>query len=515
MKRFLSLVCISTLLFPHSIGWAAPAPEPTPTRRPDLRNFQDASLQECNNVCNRIVGSEGAIVDVTDNGAWGDDDDKWCADHGIGRGSFEAYSGAPSARSLAENCPFPVVNEGESCLGINDKMLRCEAHGSEIYNQCLAYKMGEKAGEQQGPLIAIDAVAAGVCGVACGMGAANQLGDWGTVCQITGTAAGAAQGIAALIISQNDFADAATGISMGAGVLGGATLLAKSVPQNNPSSATITTTAADGTSTSTNTHSQQDTSDTETGMACGTAALFAASTIIRAANLGDIEKARGETCRNISAQVAVDQDRIKRFLDSGGRSGGGRFSMTAGGGSATFQGGGNPFGTPTNVEAIENALNNPLVSAATDGGLLNRTGLGNNLKNRVPSLAPGILDAARRGDTAGMFAAALPKQAAALAGTLANVGGKVSQKMNSGNMLAQVGTYSGGGGGRGPAASGANPFGSLGAKNAGAGAGGPGAAMDFGATAESTDIWHSNTDENLFQIVSGRIHRVQRKQAFR
>lgn len=537
MKRFISALCIASLLYPHSIGWAQ---TPTPTQTPDLRNFQDASLQDCNNVCNRIVGANGRELDVDDNGEWTDTDDQWCASRGISRGGHVAYSGPPTARSINQNCPFPVVNEGETCATLNDKMLRCEMRGSVTHNNCMVMRQSARAYDDQIAMVTLDSVAAGACTLSCVMTSIQNNSQWAYPCTIASTTNGIAQSIILTQINQNDAGMYAASIGSSlTGILGGAGMASTTALQQSAQTTTTTVSgnlpraefgangglntggprfdAVTGDTVTVETTNTTDTTaeDAGTATACIMAGIFAGLAIARGANMGELDKSRKSACESITAQVAVDQNSIKRFLESGGESGGGRFGVTGGNGPV-FEGRGNPFGTSTNVQSIDDALNNPLVSAAVDGGLLTRTGLGNSLKNRAPELAPGILDAARRGDNAGMLAAGLPKQAAAAAGVLANVGNRMNDKLKPGSMMAQVGSYSGGGGGaRGPAAGGASPFAGLGAKNAGMGAGGPGAAMDFGGVAESTDIWHSNSSDNIFQIVSHRIHRVQRKQAFR
>jgi hypothetical protein len=534
-SRIAAIVNIVALCVPQST-WAAP-PSPTPSQTPNMQHFQGEELTQCNNICDRIVGPQGRVLDVDDNGAWDQSDDQWCATHGISRGGLEPNTRL-SAVSNAQNCPY-YLEKGESCEGIQDKILRCEMLGSDIYARCLAYKQQAQSNEGQAVMIALDTAAAAVCTVACVAGATGSIGSWGLVCNVSGQVNGLAQMIAATQLEQNEVADAASSISgfggMGLGMVGETALgVRHSRVQENASEKGNLYEQRRGNMERGATREEALTSDQEsrleeiegqdgddgieTGVSCGMAALFAATAITRGVNVGLVEESRKNICKDISARVAVSQDQALRRVGQGGGGSGGSFGFGGGGGLGSRSGNGNPFDAPVTVTSIEDALNNPRSSAATDGQLFNKTGLGNRIKDRVPAMAPGILAAASRGDHAGMFAAALPSQAAALAGPLSSVGSKLASKLggSNGGMLAGAGNYSGGGG-RGPASGGGfNPFGALGAKSGGAkGGDGVGQAMDFGAVAESTDIWHSNTDQNIFQIVSGRIDRVQRKQAFR
>lgn len=523
MKSFLSRVtavyAAFLLALPLNLQALAAPPSPTPTRTPSMEHFQDEKWQACNTVCDSIVGQDGRMIDINGDGNWDDVDHQWCARHGISRGGFPANTELSPA-SNAQNCSYYLEHD-ETCEGVEEKVLRCDMYGSEIYNRCLAYKQGREVLEEQITMIALDTVAAGICTVACVVGVTGALQQWGTACQISGTAVGLAQGIATAFLTQNDYATAASVISAAGGTVGGMALVAKAIPDSptRTSSATVTreTGGAEGGPTSETTVSQEN-DDGETALTCGMAALYAGTAILRAGNMASVEISRAQMCEDISVRVETAQRFFIRNMGGGGRRSGGSFGIAGGPGLGRQSGrSDNPFQNPVNVQSIEDALNNPRVSAATDAQLFNRTGLGNGIKNRVPALAPGILAAAARGDNAGMFAAALPKQAAAMAGPLASVGENLASKLKGSGapMLAHFGSYTGGGsGGRSPGSD-SNPFAAFGAKNTKGAGGGVGAAMDFGVAAESTDIWHSNTDLNIFQIVSGRIDRVQRKQAFR
>ena len=535
MKHVPPLVWISLLLVPTTAG-AEPSPRPTWTPPPaDLS--EGPAGRRCNEVCNEILamGEGGAFRWIGENqnengttvvgfisGAWDAEEDQYCARKGIqthqdypvtGAAQLtEAERRAQASDGHTDGCSVTLAS-GESCDLAQKNAMKCNLRNSHVYQQCLALKTVDFSDKTQHFLLTMDIVVAAGCGTACalsatGVGAAAMT----QVCSIGAMGAGAAEVVASLALQQSDLSRAVSGIGGVAGIAGGAA--AMTFGGNTELNSTT-----EGNQARIDNDNAEDAKTT-----CTTAVIFAAMAAARGGALADMASTRKQACTMVEQQYAEDRQQsldLKKKAEGGAGPAG--FLLGGGGRNSADGGDSNDPTAPTTASDYESAMETGVRRlGATDAQLLNHSGLGRRLKDQFANLGPGILAGLKSGGMEGAMAAAVPGGAPPqLAAALAGVGKDLASKAHfPGSMMPQGGVgpmMAGGSGGasRSAASEGgfSNPFASMGAKAGGMG-GKPGA-LDFAGAAESTDIWHANSDQNLFQIVSGRIERVQKKAEFR
>ncbi|MGK5087324.1 hypothetical protein WDW86_07175 [Bdellovibrionota bacterium FG-2] len=261
--------------------------------------------------------------------------------------------------------------------------------------------------------------------------------------------------------------------------------------------------------------------------ACYTAMTFGFLAGVRYYNWHEHDKSKEQSCNSVKS--LFDQGK-KTFtgdttpIPTNKETGGGDPSAATAGkaGNTSSKTGGNPNQTTSvklqaKMEGYHKCRESGIsaevceqMAGATDGGFLMRSGLDQQALPLASQMNFDDLEKQmRRGAGAGQamspYLGGLGELGAALAhlGQLGQDG--ASQILGTG-ILSSSATYSGGGGGGargGSSASGASlgtGF-SFGAARTTSSSG----TMNFGAREDTTDIWHSKTSLNLFQIVSERI----------
>ena len=265
-------------------------------------------------------------------------------------------------------------------------------------------------------------------------------------------------------------------------------------------------------------------------MACVSAATFGAMAAIRGISWGIIEANKAKACKdaenliNGGATEGYDTESSSGLVSGGASTWNSTGSGSAGGGT-----GGTTTTTDTTSETTDTTTttdectdgltscdDSGQASAAIDGQLLTRSGLDKAAAQLMAGKdLSGLLRTARTQGTGAAIAglaqslcapASAAQQLAAIAGTIEN---NRAAFMGSVPQTSYAASASGmGGGSRG----GSGGFGGL--FGGGGGVGGPnlsGMIAQFGGArdpASGTDIWHTGTDQNIFQIVSTKIQSV-------
>jgi hypothetical protein len=244
--------------------------------------------------------------------------------------------------------------------------------------------------------------------------------------------------------------------------------------------------------------------------ACITAVTMAALAGIRKYNMGYGERTKQKSCASIwalqsSANAVAGGITAAGFTATGGSTAGTSGSSIGSTGSST--------GTTTaaGVNCVANggtvaSCSNGQVSAATDGGILGNSGLGAVAAPLAQQLASAL--PASSGDSGGPGGAmgAATSGDGAMGPALTKVAQTAFDNAKELGQVASMGYSSGGGGGATASDSNglANLFGNSGAA---APAAAP-MAVFRGDGEEGNDIWHSHTSNNIFQIISHRIGKV-------
>jgi hypothetical protein len=446
---------------------------------------------------------------------WGEAEDQYCARKGIQTSEQHPAALSPTQQSEAERrasasdhqqqgCSVTFMDplDGGDCRLARERVFKCNLRNSATFKQCEAYALTAFSKKYQRFQLSMNLATAAMCGVACAVSGVPYAQGLENACGAVAMADGAAEIASSLLIKQSTF-------SRGVSMIGGAGGLA----------AGGLTLSEVGDKGSGNKNSNRNAS-------CTTAAVFAGLAVVRGGALRQMNKTRKEACTMVKATFNHEYDRAIAGGDDSpdGRAPGG-FLLGGGGGNRTNGGRGSSPDSPTRAVDYEKALDDGVRRfGAMDANLLHNSGLGRNFKNRFDQVGPSIADAFDRGGIEAAMVAALPGGApAGLASALTGAGELFAQDANSGiDRMPQGGVgglYAGGSASRAPATGGgpSNPFAAFGAgaRNSGLGGASTSGAVQFAGEAESTDIWHRGTDLNLFQIVSGRIERVQRRAAMR
>jgi len=442
--------------------------------------------QYCDSLCPSLAGTNGQALGLSGSGGWTTSDDQWCANHNAQTSPTVLPSPAPIGATLpAGTCTTAQMYPGDtSCAQTTAEVTHCQYHNSQTESYCMAYEGAKIAGGGEKTVLMLDIAATATCATVCAIEMTNPVGASITaehVCEGASIGAGAAEILVTLTQQASTIGKLADGVLGAAGIAEGVAGLKNMTllqGKKNP---------ADDRS------------------ACIAAVTMAALTGVRYYNMGYGERTQKSSCGNVWALQSTNA--------TVGSSGGATTANAVIGSSSG--GGGSVVGsTSTNGTAGLNCMSSggtvssctgQQVSGATDGGLLANTGLGNAALPLAQQLQAQGLPSALSG-SGGL--------GAAMGGAMGGSGdmGKALTKIAeeaaaNGAQLASAAPYSGGGGGAGgaPVSDAANPFAGLG----GAGGPAPGSSMQvFHGDNSDTDIWHAHSDQNLFQIVSGRIGKV-------
>jgi hypothetical protein len=456
--------------------------------------------QYCNSICPSLAGTNGQALGLSGSGPWSASDDQWCANHNAQTSPTVLPSPAPLGATLPPGtCTTAQMYPGDvSCAQTTAEVTHCQYHNSQTESYCMAYEGAQVSGSGEKTVLMLDIAATGICATACGAASTGIGATAFEACMAGSTAAGAAEIIVTLTQQSSTIGKMLDAGLAGAGVAEGVSGL---VNKGGLLSSSKTTLGADGTQNNIGVNGSA--TDKQKKNACITAVAMAALSGVRYYNMGYGERTQKSSCGNVwalqSANAVVGSSSAGTTANSvaGSSSGGG--GSVVGTTSTNGTAGLSCMSTGGTVSSCTGQT----VSGATDGGLLANTGLGNAALPLAQQLAAQGLPSALSG-SGGLGGA----MGGAMGGSdMGKALTKIAEEAAAnGAQLASVAPYGGGGGGGGaPASEASNPFAGL------AGAGGPAAGSSmqvFRGENSDTDIWHAHSDQNLFQIVSGRIGKV-------
>jgi hypothetical protein len=413
----------------------------------------------CDNVCNQIVDqSTDKEISIKGPDGWSTSDDAWCAAN-----PFSASAPAASSTVAAQDN-------------------RCQYHDSQVLTYCIAYDKTQQATGMEMPLMILDVGGAAICGTVCAGGLSTET--MYMACRIDSTAASAMELYDALVLDSDTVSRSITGVLGAAGLVGNY----------------LEYQEAGGLKQFLN--GSHDVNQNSKRNACIIAGVMAAAAGMRAWDMTHQQLSKKSACNSIknllsnSPVVGAAASTATGSASSG--------SSTGSLGTAT---GGGSLGTTSDIAAQVACAQKSLSScsfaqqgqmaAATDGGLLDSSGLGLAAAQQMAN--SGLAGPSPSSPDAGaMLGSAL--------GDLGDVGAKLVDVAKAaqlhGDELRHSSAYSGGG-----EAAAAAP-GALGGFSFDA----PGAAakgdMKFDrvpATTGDGDIWHAGYKGSIFQIVSTKI----------
>jgi hypothetical protein len=430
---------------------------------------------------------------------WTAADDQWCANHNSQTNPSVMASPAPLGATVpTESCSISYYPGDTSCAQVTAGFDRCQYHNSQVESYCEAYEAAKMAGTGEKTVLLLDIAATAVCGTACATGFTGVGQAAYTACSASSTAASAAEILVTLTQKSSAVGKIVDLALSGVGVAEGVNGLMKG---NGLISAT------DGKGYADNESDKGGVTKQQKKNACITAAALAALSGVRYYNNGYGERSKQSSCKNIwslqsSASAIAGGVTAAGYTSSGG--------STSTSGSSTGSSTGSSSGT--NAATGQSCTSSNLsaascgqVSAATDGGLLTNSGLGNAVSPVAQQLAgSGALQAAKSGGIGSAMGGAM--------GGDGNVGtalAKVAQTAaDNAKELGQVAQMSSGGGSGRGTASDTSGLSNLFGNTSNGPAVAPMAIFKGDGDDETDDIWHSHTSSNIFQIVSHRIGKV-------
>jgi hypothetical protein len=517
--------------------------------------------QYCDSVCPSIANSNGQLLNLSGQPGWTTADDQWCANHNSQTNPQIMASPAPLGATVpTQSCATSYYPGDTSCAQVTAGFNRCQYKNSQVESYCRAYESAKMAGAGEDMVFLLDVAAAGTCGLVCaqemtGIGGAASVTEQ-RICDGAATAAGATEILVTLTqqaSAMGKIADAALGA---AGIVEGLKGFA-----SQKSSCTKTASGADATNQlkqlqnsvpqtvmpvtpvtepdaltplqsapfqfkpgSKNEYispqmeeflSSLFVSKAEAGTsscskaACITAVTMAALAGIRDYNMGYGTRTKQKSCASIwalqsSANAVAGGITAAGFTATGGSTAGTSGSSIGSTGSSTGA------TTAAGLNCVANggtvaSCSNGQVSAATDGGILGNSGLGALAAPLAQQLASALPASGDSGGPSGAMGAATGGDGA-MGPALTKVAQTAFDNAKELGQVASMGYSSGGGGGG--TASDTNGLANLFANTGAAGPAAAPMAVFRGDGEEGDDIWHSHTSNNIFQIISHRIGKV-------
>ncbi len=249
--------------------------------------------------------------------------------------------------------------------------------------------------------------------------------------------------------------------------------------------------------------------------ACTAAVMFGVLTGMRAKNIKNAGKTKADSCENIKSLMSSSG----AIVDTGYN--GGDYSVASQYGANSGYSGGNTNSSSNGIN-FSNGTIPPDQAASVDAQMLSKSGLDKMLYPRAKNINPDtLLKAAENGTLGAMMGGSLGSQGGQFGSAL---GHSTQAGFDESHLLAAVNPNPGisvasisGGGGGASAGGGKNPFDSMMAgldaarDPASDAAAQEGGLTSFEGNSDESDIWHSRSNENLFQIISGRIGKSSSK----
>ncbi len=457
--------------------------------------------------------------------------------------------------TFTQGCSLPDQvlrsDTSKSCETANKMSKGCKFYNSTLLGQCeVAYRATASNGYQE-TLLTLDAATAGVCATACWADKTGFGSSMHGACQVVGVAAGLFE-LAGSFAVAGEASSGHDGRGAGfdvAGGIGGAAIAANGLANlgwDKSLIGEVTEGTFNGKAVKLDGGTWKEVGEGET---LGKAVRDQEGAKDAAAE----NKKQKESCLTMGIALALGGIRLWSMLDASGTqkeactqaqdlysqafaaaaasggdsvinpnnplvvssSGGGLTGETASGAAMSVTGG---VGGDKSTPSVGDIMGGEGFAATAEGKLLGPSGLGNIVGPLASQTDRGAFRKAISQGPAGFTQAALggvgvnAAQAQAANDIVKRAYDKAPQ------LASKIGgsMYAGGGGGSGSkvaASAGGSPFGGLfGAKS------GPGGtdAMSFGAVQRdpagriiSSDIWHTGTDKNLFQIVSERVRATE------
>lgn len=448
----------------------------------------------CDNVCAQIVDtSTDQVLNTSGADGWTAADTAWCGANPTTNVSGGA-AGATTIASLTAN----------SNTATNQN--RCQYHNSQVLTYCLAYDATTSSDGMEIPLLALDIGAAATCGVVCAESVGSPVTPWSMACRVSSTAASAAQILDELTQSNG-------GVSKDIGALLGAAGIANEALgafETNGLQISDLVSYLKGSDGLTQNGANM-TSTSGKISACVSAALMTAMAALRVKDLASHAVSKQTACQDVlnllGTQPVITASTGTASGAAGstaGASAGVAGSSISGSGAASASGLGQIAGcAQTGITSCPNAGQ---MSAATDGGILNSTGLGPLAGAALANQdLPALANAINSGQSAGsMISGAMKGQGVdTFADSLKNIADDMQKNLNA---LPALAPYSGAGAG-GSAKATQSTFGK-GFDFGGGPTAAPSSEVKFERTPAATadgDIWHEGYKGSIFQIVSTRI----------
>jgi hypothetical protein len=475
----------------------------------------DATCDTCGaSVVDVSKGASGADY-YTGDGIWNDTDHKYCADHGEVTDFAFQVPGAPDAGpSNGPNgnpihgggggkgpggekkqgaCPVPLAN-GETeaqCKTVSENLMRCKFHNSEVLTKCLVYNSATDGITFNWIVLAFDIAAAALCLTACILsavpGAQGAAQGFAIACGASGITAAVIELGAVTSINKSVGAAVASGIVSVGGTIAGITSLAFS--------------NAGGAS--------------QIGATCVSAGFFIALMIIRAVTIANMNGAKDSACQDIKNQLSEAMIGGTPDPEAGTYTNNGLPGTSSGGGAdgsgAGTNGNGTQNGSSPDGEIPIEIPPGSGVASATDGGVLQKSGLDKDAAKIAKNFDKAAFLADPKKSVASMFQSAAT--AAGMDATNAEAAGALAKHLEEdpqfkrdvmGAMAAQGGASAKGG------TTGASALAQLPTFGAKTPAGPTDASFEKqkkSAMTEPTsdDIFHEDWNGTIFQLVTFRL----------
>lgn len=517
-------------------------------------SIDGANDEACDRICEPFQwtdGPKGGNPGLTGSNTWDNKDDVLCQNLGSPTAAGYSTSLPPANAAFTAKNPGCNINMSDDVLklvkeeasgqpestycAIAGKLKdHCHYHNSQLEPQCMAYNSFDdqhtspRAANQA--MIVIDGGVAITCGLACYFVTAPPALH--AACGYAATAAGAAELITTLSMKQDNdigkYAGMIGGMAgMGVGAVGAVEGTKSAMDASKAAKLSSNSPAPDPNAPKAEPERNK--------LSCATAVIFALMMGVRIYNLIQMDKSKKEACKKIqSLQSSIPAPAATAAATSGnftppGTPGGGALSTSGKPGAPSI---GDRMAAYTNCTAaassgtdgacgpdcvsgcMKTANINPQTMNATDGDAVSRSGLTPKALGSIPDPADFLKKATTEG-AGSALSSAMPSGMGGVGSGLAAIADAAQRDPSQFDGLLNIGSAyaSGGGGGGGGSKGGSDPFAAMfggGAAGGGGGPAGPGV-IQYGAPGAGPDIWHTNSPDNIFQIVSQKIYRVTQR----
>ena len=474
---------------PKTSNYVSTTPTPTPLPSPSPSPDALSDLTDCSGICKKYLVHDGkkpktySVASLSLKGTWSEEDDKWCANHGKPTDSQKfPYVYNP----VTDKCKFPMLAGDKDCAEVTRKYEHCTWKTSNVGAHCQAWASAQNAASWNARIMALDFMASLACSGVC----ASPIAPTVNSCTLAGMKAAETEITAKSLLKKQTEG-----------------MLSNFAPLKG-----IVDTRKDGF----NEKTMVELSGKTFKGSCIAVNGFAILSVKRGFGVKKAKNTAKASCNEVKRLWSQ-----RNGVELGGDTGGAPSLATVRGGGSSASGGRTggiaAEGNSGPRNEFGDALDNAVQAGALDAGLLNDSGLANELMDKTAGLdVEAMMDAVENGDPGAALGGAMASAGLGPIGEqMAAIAGEASQDAQSEGYGVSGTSYasSGGGGGAGGGGKGSEmDLGALFGNLAGNGAGGaPVSATGeaaFGNRAPASDIWHTGSKQNLFEIVSGKIGQV-------